>query len=202
MMVDALSVAGQQDVAPPFVGAQEQGIGSWPGDWLLIYTAYPFATQRDIEDRYKARCYVPQFTVKRAGKEVREIMFPGYCAARALQGELWEIRSAICNRRLRFGLGYVREAMDDEFQPCPAFQKQITAEFLDIELMLGVNPRVRVNREILPGQKVRIVRGPWMGLEGTVIRENDKAMFQLSVRTFNAAVMDNVSWTDFELIDD
>lgn len=71
----------------------------------------------------------------------------------------------------------------------PESQRRFRRELSSLEKLLGADPELSVMRHISPGQRVRVISGAFMGVEGEVIAGGPQATLQVSLRTMNRAVL-------------
>jgi len=72
-------------------------------------------------------------------------------------------------------------------------QDRFRREIENVERALSVNPRIEACPFAVEGARVRVSRGPLIGVEGTVIRRAEGAMVVLGVSGFGNAVIEIVA---------
>ncbi|OGS35947.1 MAG: hypothetical protein A2293_07780 [Elusimicrobia bacterium RIFOXYB2_FULL_49_7] len=75
-------------------------------------------------------------------------------------------------------------------------QKRFTRELCHIETLLAQDLEFQLHPRLLSGTRVRVVAGMLKGLEGEVVRMEDKSRLQVSVDLFGQAVSVDINEND------
>ena len=130
-------------------------------DWLVLRTR---SHHENIVERYlqqkRIRAYLPRHRVVRRRKDRQAILemplFPGYVFVQPQADQFEDIRT------VRGSCGFVLQGS----RPAAMPEKDLEA----VRILVHSGAELAVDPKLIPGQRVEVVAGPLMGIQGELIR--------------------------------
>ena len=129
--------------------------------WLVLRTRsqHENIVERSLQQK-QINAYLPKHRVIRRGKDRRIILemplFPGYVF---VQPRLDQFENM---RYVRGSCGLILRGS----QPAAMPEKELEA----VRILVGSGAELAVNPQLIPGQRVEVIAGPFMGVQGELIR--------------------------------
>lgn len=147
--------------------------------WFVFYT-YPksekkveyLLTQKGYETYLPCKTIIKQWHDRK--KKIQSPLFPNYIFVKTLERQLYYILEVdnICS--------FIK------FKNKPAVIKE--TEIKNIRKMLELTNDVNTTNEFQCGDKVKISRGPLLGLEGIILKKNNSTRFVVRINELNQYV--------------
>jgi transcription antitermination factor NusG len=134
----------------------------WPSEpWLVLRTRshHENIVERSLQQK-QIVAYLPKHRVVRRRKDRRTTvempLFPGYVFVQPRVEQFENIRY------VRGSCGFVVQGD----KPASMSEKELHA----VRILVGSGAELTVNPSLIPGQKVEVIAGPFMGVQGELIR--------------------------------
>jgi len=161
-------------------------------DWYAVYTRSRHEKVAAEELwRRGLEVFLPFRTVQSKWKDrIKEVQFPLFPGYLFVNADIYKKRLDI----IKVPAVVRIIGFNDEPKPIPAEQIQAVKTLVFSELPYDPFP------EIVVGDRVRIIRGPLRGLEGTLVQKKNRYRFVLSVDLIRQAVCCEIDASDVERI--
>jgi transcription antitermination factor NusG len=129
--------------------------------WLVLRTRshQEYVVETDLQQR-QINAYLPQRSVLRRWKDRRKVvrtpLFPGYIFVQPRLDQFENIRYI----RGSCGLIFVGD------KPAELPERDLAA----ITVLVGSGATLAVNPQLIPGRRVEVIAGPFMGIQGELVR--------------------------------
>ncbi|RPI74234.1 MAG: UpxY family transcription antiterminator [Ignavibacteriales bacterium] len=159
-------------------------------EWFVLYT-WPNAEKKVqielINKHYEV--FLPSVRTLRLWKNrqkkwIDQVLFPGYIFVYTIQNQLYHVT------RIPKVVTCV------QFAGKPSVIRDVEIEC--IKKMISFDEELLVTTQFFEGEKVRIIRGPFRGYEGTLVTFNGKSRFGIQLSEINHSVLINISSRDLE----
>jgi transcription antitermination factor NusG len=139
-----------------------QGVDELQRDpWLVLRTRshHENIVERSLQQK-EINSYLPRYRMVRRSKERRTTLevplFPGYVFVQPRLDQLEKVRC------VRGACGFVVRGNKPAAMP----QRELDA----VRILAGSGACLAVNPTLIPGQRVQVIAGPFMGVQGELIR--------------------------------
>ncbi|MBM0108568.1 hypothetical protein JM946_27865 [Steroidobacter sp. S1-65] len=133
--------------------------------------------QNELE-RKQIVSFLPMRTIVRRRSERRSLLrvplFPGYVFVQPRADEFHEIRC------IRGSCGFVLAGA----RPAPMSEQELEA----VRIIVGSGAALVVNPQLIPGQRVAVVAGPFMGVQGVLTRVKCQQRLVINAHLLNTSV--------------
>ena len=147
--------------------------------WLVLRTRsqHEGTAERDLQQR-SITSYLPRHNVIRRWKDRRTVLrmplFPGYIFVRPRVDQFENIRC------IRGSCGLVLAGSKPAAMP----EKDLDA----VKLLVGSGAALTVNPRLIPGQKIQVIAGPLMGIQGELIRVKSQERLVINAHLLSSSV--------------
>lgn len=147
--------------------------------WLVLRTRsqHESAAERDLQQR-SITAYLPRHNVVRRWRDRRTVLrmplFPGYIFVRPRIDQFENIRC------IRGSCGLVLSGSKPAAMP----EKDVEA----VKLLVSSGVDLAVNPRLIPGQKIQVVAGPFMGVQGELIRVKSQDRLVINAHLLGSSV--------------
>ncbi|WP_230980018.1 transcription termination/antitermination protein NusG [Steroidobacter gossypii] len=154
-------------------------MGSSVEPWFVLRTRchHENAVQNELE-RKQIVSFLPMRTIVRRRSERRSLLrvplFPGYVFVQPRADEFHEIRC------IRGSCGFVLAGA----RPAPMSEQELEA----VRIIVGSGAALVVNPQLIPGQRVAVVAGPFMGVQGVLTRVKCQQRLVINAHLLNTSV--------------
>jgi transcription antitermination factor NusG len=147
--------------------------------WLVLRTRSHHENVVESWLQYKSiTAYLPKRSVVRRGKDRKTVMqmplFPGYVFVQPRADQFEHMR-------------YIRGSCGLVFQgdkPAAMPEKELEA----VRILVRSGAALSVNPQLIPGQKVEVIAGPFMGIQGELVRIKSKARLVINAYLVSSSV--------------
>jgi len=161
--------------------------------WLVLRTRsqHEGTVERDLQQR-SITAYLPRHNAMRRWKDrrivVRMPLFPGYIFVRPSIDQFANIRC------IRGSCGLVLAGNKPAAMP----EKDLEA----VKLLVSSGVSLAVNPRLIPGQRVEVVAGPFMGIQGELIRVKSQERLVINAYLLGSSVSVEVDSNDISALTD
>ena len=147
--------------------------------WLVLRTRsqHEGAAERDLQQR-RITAYLPRHDVIRRWKDRRTVvkmpLFPGYIFVRPRVDQFENIRC------IRGSCGLVLAGS----KPAAMAEQDVEA----VRLLADSGAALAVNPKLIPGQKIQVIAGPFMGIQGELIRVKSQERLVINAHLLTSSV--------------
>jgi transcription antitermination factor NusG len=147
--------------------------------WLVLRTRshHENIVERSLEQK-QIRAYLPKRRVVRRWKDRRTVLemplFPGYVFVQPEEDQFEKLRT------VRGSCGFVVQGS----RPAAMPEKELEA----VRILVRSGAELDVDPRLIPGQKVEIIAGPFMGLEGELIRVKSQQRLVINAHVVGSSV--------------
>ncbi len=147
--------------------------------WLVLRTRsrHEGTAERDLQER-QITAYLPRHSVVRRWRDRRTVtklpLFPGYIFVRPRIDQFENIRC------IRGSCGLVLAGSKPAAMP----EKDVEA----VKLLVGSGAELAVNPRLIPGQRVEVIAGPFMGIHGELIRMKSQERLVINAHLLSSSV--------------
>lgn len=147
--------------------------------WLVLRTRshHENIVERCLQQK-QIRAYLPKRRVVRRWKDRRAVLemplFPGYVFVQPQVDEYEKIRT------VRGSCGFVVQGSKPAAMP----EKELEA----VRLLVCSGAELAVDPRLIPGQKVQVIAGPFMGLQGELIRVKSQDRLVINAHLVSSSV--------------
>lgn len=168
-----------------FAESVESVVGTWWAVWTQSRQEQAFVADCDALG-WAGYCPLTARTVIRDGKRVRvyEPAFAGYAFV-AFPGTPGTVEHDRAVYILRESRRIIRSHALIEIRQ----QRRFVNELAQVQRTLAINPEVGIVRMLVPGAPVRVIAGPYLGMEGFVEKNvKGKMTIRLTDMSFSAEI--------------
>lgn len=161
--------------------------------WLVLRTRsrHEGIVESDLLQR-KITAYLPRHEVTRRWKSRRTVvkvpLFPGYIFVRPQVDQFENIRC------IRGSCGLVLAGNKPAAMP----EKDLEA----VKLLVSSGAALAVNPRLIPGQRVEVIAGPFMGIQGVLIRVKSQERLVINAHLLGSSVSVEVDSDDISALID
>ena len=147
--------------------------------WLVLRTRsnHENIVERSLQQK-EINSYLPRHRVVRRSKESKTTLevplFPGYVFVRPRLDQLEKLRC------VRGACGFVVRGSKPAAMP----QQELDA----VRILAGSGAYLAVNPTLIPGQRVEVIAGPFMGVQGELIRVKSRNRLVINASLVSSSV--------------
>jgi transcription antitermination factor NusG len=153
---------------------------SQPDPWLVLRTRshHENVVERSLQQK-QIIAYLPRHRVVRCRRDRARMvldmpLFPGYVFVQPREDQFENIRY------VRGSCGFVVQGD----RPAAMPEKDLQA----VRILAHSGAELAVNPKLIPGQRVEVIAGPFMGLQGELIRVKSQARLVINALLVNSSV--------------
>ena len=147
--------------------------------WLVLRTRsrHEITVESDLQQR-SITAYLPKRSVMRCGRNRKVVtqlpLFPGYVFVQPRVEQYEKIRY------VRGSCGFVLSGN----QPATMPARDLDA----VRILAGSGATLAVNPRLIPGQRVEVLSGPFMGIQGELVRVKSQERLVINAQLLNSSV--------------
>lgn len=147
--------------------------------WLVLRTRsrHEYKVESDLQER-QITSYLPKLSVTRRRRDRKVVvnmpLFPGYVFVQPRDDQYEKIRY------VRGSCGFVLSGNVPAAMPARDLEA--------VRIMVGSGAALAVNPRLMPGQRVEVLAGPFMGVQGELVRIKSQERLVINAQLLGSSV--------------